>query len=559
MSDRVAPRSRRAAPTARAKAPTTGARVEAVVAERIGAMRQGWPSLLAGAAACGTLIKLGFDAGGYFPADSIPAAAFCFLVLGVLVAFRQPRFALSTPAIVAFTALGGLALWTGLSSTWSLAPDSGFEDFQRTLLYVALFGLALYAAASGRYSRMLLWGALTVCAVVAGAGLLSRLLPGVVEGSVSQVGTYRLSYPLTYWNALGALAAMGALLALGLAANPRSLPWSRGVAATLAVALVVTMELTLSRASWLALILGVAALLVLGAHRVSLLLSGAVIGAAAALALLRLQSYHALLDDPALGAGQVSEGREFAVQLAILAGGAGVVVAMLAAGRRSVMVNDLVERARRPFTIAVAATVVVAACTIYATKSTTVEGRSARGLDAAQNWVSRQWDEFMTPSSFTATGSGRLTSASGTRSDLYRVAINGFEDNPLFGQGAGSFEVLWYRQRNVDEDVRDAHSLDLEVLSELGIVGALLLVAMIGAFATGIVRTRHKGGAVTRSEAAAAGAACCVWVVHSFVDWDWQMPAVSGVTLLVAAAVLPEGRRKPQTRYQRRSAIPRAQ
>jgi len=557
MSDPAARRTRRAAPTARYK-PERGERLRTLAQSQLAASRRGWPSLVAGLCACGVLVKLGFDAGGYFPADSLPAAAFCFLVLGVVLALRRPQFTLSTTALVALTALVGLALWTGVSSMWSLSPDSGFEDFQRTLLYVALFGLALVAAASGRYSRMLLWGALTVCAIVAGAGLLSRLLPDLVAGEDSALAGYRLAYPLTYWNALGAMAAMGALLSLGLAANPRSLPWSRGVAAALAVLFVTTMQLTLSRASWLALIVGVVALVVLGAHRGSLAVTGAIVGFASALAILRLQAYHGLVDDPTAGASQETEGREFAVQLAVLSGGAGVLTAMLAAGRRSVMVNDLVDRARRPLTLVIAGAVVLAVCIGYATSSTTVEGRSAHGLDSAQNWIERQWDDFMAPSSYTAAGGSRLTSARGTRSDLYRVAIDGFQDNPVFGRGAGSFEVLWYRDRRVDEDVRDAHSLDLEVLSELGIVGALLLIALIGSFATGIVRTRHKGGAVTRSEAAAAGAACCVWVIHSFVDWDWQMPAVSGLTLLIAAAVLPEGRRPGQPRHGRRSATARA-
>ncbi len=552
MRERAAPSTRKAAPTARGRPTTPAERARAVAASQGEVLRRTWPSLVAGICVCGVLVKLGFDAGGYFPADSLPAGAFCFGVLALLLALHRPQFALSTTAIVAFAALVGLAFWTGVSSTWSPAPDAGFEDFQRSVVYVGLFGLGLLAAASGRYSRFLLWGALTVCTIIAGAGLLSRLLPGLVSSPATEFG-YRLAYPLTYWNALGATAAMGALLALGMAANPRSLPVSRGIAAALAVVLVVTMQLTLSRASWLALIIGCVALIALAAHRGSLALTTGIVGFAAALAVLRLQAYHGLVDDPTAGSGQVTEGRAFAGQLAVLAGAAGVIVAMLAAGRRSAMVNDVVNRVRRPLTLAATAALVLTAIAIYATKSTTVEGRSASGLYAAQHWVSDQWDEFMTPSRFTATGGARLTSASGTRSDLYRVAFDGFEDNPVVGQGAGAFEVLWYRGRSVDEDVRDTHSLHLEVLAELGIIGALLLLALIGAFASAIVRTRVRGGAVTRSEAAAAGAACCVWAVHSFADWDWQMPAVSGLTLVIAAAVLPEGRRRPETRHQRRT------
>ena len=90
----------------------------------------------------------------------------------------------------------------------------------------------------------------------------------------------------------------------------------------------------------------------------------------------------------------------------------------------------------------------------------------------------------------------------------------------------------------------DAHSLHLEVLSELGLVGALLLLALLGAIGTATSARGMRRGAVTRAQAAAAGAACSVWLLHSFVDWDWQMPAVSGIALLVAAALFPEGRRR---------------
>ncbi len=404
---------------------------------------------------------------------------------------------------------------------------------------------------------MLLWGALTVCAVIGCAALMSRLFPDIVPSDESVLADYRLSYPLTYWNAVGAMAAMGALLSLGLASNPRSLPWSAGSPRRSRAARHDDAADALAR-SWLALIVGVAVLVLLGAHRGALLITGTIVGIAAAWRSCACRSYGALVDSPTAGDGQGPRARSSRASSPCSRGGAGVLIAMLAAGRRSVMVNDLVERARRPVTLAVAGVAVLLACIVYATSSTTVEGRSARGIDRAENWVERQWDEFMAPSSYVASGTERLTSASGTRSELYRVAIDGFEDNPLFGSGAGSFEVLWYRNRRVDEDVRDAHSLDLEVLSELGLVGALLLVGLVGSFGVAIVRTRHKGGAVTRSEAAAAGAACCVWVIHSFVDWDWQMPAVSGVTLLIAAAVLPEGRRPGQVRHRRSAAIARA-
>ena len=49
--------------------------------------------------------------------------------------------------------------------------------------------------------------------VVVGYGLSGRLLPGLVHLAASQTALGRLEQPLTYWNAMGALAAIGLVLA----------------------------------------------------------------------------------------------------------------------------------------------------------------------------------------------------------------------------------------------------------------------------------------------------------------------------------------------------------
>ncbi|MCW2967678.1 MAG: hypothetical protein JWM71_1450, partial [Solirubrobacteraceae bacterium] len=38
--------------------------------------------------------------------------------------------------------------------------------------------------------------------------------------------------------------------------------------------------------------------------------------------------------------------------------------------------------------------------------------------------------------------------------------------------------------------------------------------------------------------AAGPGAALAVWAVHSGVDWDWEMPALTLVAVVLAGAVL---------------------
>ena len=74
-------------------------------------------------------------------------------------------------------------------------------------------------------------------------------------------------------------------------------------------------------------------------------------------------------------------------------------------------------------------------------------------------------------------GSGRRDS---NRYAYWRVALDGFAGAPLQGHGAGSFGVLWLRDRTVPEVVRDAHSIWLETAAELGLVGLALLAALFG-------------------------------------------------------------------------------
>ena len=491
------------------------------------------------------LVAMGFDAGGYFPASYLYAGAAAFAVLGVLLAVRTPHWQPSTHALIALGALAALAAWTGIAASWSPAPGEGRLAFERALAYVGLFGLAVIGAGSGRHARLALWAALGVATVLVVAGLLSRLAPDVVSGSTPDLAGTRLAWPLSYWNTYGTLASLGAILACGLAADPRAHAVVRSGLAGLTVVLLVAMYLSLSRGAWLALFAGFAALLVLGAHRGSLLLTLAVAGGAGALAILRLRGYPELVDEVGGGASQESAGHAYGGQLLLLAGAAAAVQLVIARGRSSVPVMDAMRRFGRPLSIGLAALALAAAAGVYAVAAATIEGSTANALDDGADWVSRQWDDFLATSNLDqapASGTARLTTSRGTRSELYRIAIDGFEAHPLWGDGAGAYHVRWLRTREVDEDVRDAHSLGLETLSELGLIGGAALLAFLGALVAAAVRARIRPGSLRRSEAAAAGAAVIVWVSHSMIDWDWQMPALTGTALLAAAALLPPGR-----------------
>lgn len=514
-------------------------------------MRRAGPALVAASVLTWLLLRMAWDAGGYFPAGYLSAGTIALLTCGLLLAVVQPTYALSTQALVAVAALGGLAAWTGLSSLWSPAPSAAMDATQRDLAYVGLLGLGIVAAGSGRYAKRLVWLALAIVVVICGAGLLARLFPGLIAEPRGGFPTYRLSYPLTYWNALGGLSAMGTVLAFGLAADPRTRWGLRAAAGALSVLLITTMALSLSRGSWLALFAGAAGVVVLGAHRGSLVLTAMVVVPGWALAVVRLQSYPALTDDPLAAGGQAAAGHAFAAQLLLICLAVAGVLAFLGAARSSPEVTARLERLFRPLMLGGAAALAVVLVVGYGARAANVEGTTASSIDRAGDWVDRQWNDFMAPAGETRgpQGSARVTAgASGSRSDVYRVALSAFGDHPVAGGGGGSFRTTWLAERPIGESVVNAHSLEIETLSELGIIGAALLAAFLGAVGSALLRSRMKPGALPRSQVAAVGGGCIVWVVHSAVDWDWQMPAVTGVFLLLACTLFPYGRRKERSR-----------
>jgi hypothetical protein len=495
-------------------------------------------SAVAAAAALGVVGGLAFHAGGYFPTSYLEGGAVALAVLGVLLAVHLPRFALSTHALLGLGALALLAAWTGLSASWSPAPDTALADLQRDLLYVALFGLGLIAAGSGRHAALVGRVVLAVIVIVVGAGLLSRFAPHVVapDPGVPGLTNNRLAYPLSYWNAYGALAAVGVVLAAGMGSDPRAPVVVRALSGAAVVPLTVAVYLSLSRGTWLALMVGAVVLIALGAHRGSLLLTTGVAGSAAAIAVIAAPR-------------GVDSG--YLASLVLLTAAAGGIIGVIAAGRASANMMRALRIVVRPLLIALAALAVVAALVTYAVKSDAVEGHVDRGLRSASHFVSRQWQDFLRPTTGVESGRARLTTARGTRSDLYRVAFDGFEAHPLRGDGAGGFEVRWMQHRRVYEAVRNAHSLELETLGELGAVGGLLLLGFLATLGWAAVRSRMRRAALPSAHAAAVGAACAVWVAHSAVDWDWQMPALTGCVLVLAATLYPVG-----TARRRRSARP---
>src|SRR3954470_6906157 len=167
------------------------------------------------------ILFFSFNGGGYFPGT----VGFAALVVSQMIAVRvlvveDPFAGLSRPLAAVTVVMALFAGWILASGLWSDAKDRALIEFDRALLYLLL--LVLMGLLPRRAYRPM-W-IVRACAVaifvVCAAGLISRVLPHVWPTSPG-VSNNRLSFPLTYWNALGILAAVGLIMSVGLATNDR--------------------------------------------------------------------------------------------------------------------------------------------------------------------------------------------------------------------------------------------------------------------------------------------------------------------------------------------------
>jgi O-antigen ligase len=125
-----------------------------------------------------------------------------------------------------------------------------------------------------------------------------------------------------------------------------------------------------------------------------------------------------------------------------------------------------------------------------------------------------------------------VSTTSSFRTAYWAAALDAARLHPVLGTGSGSFHLTWIERGANGTFVRDAHSLYVEALSELGPVG-LLLVASLVAVPLGAT-VRRRGDPIS----ATAGAAFVVFAVHAGLDWDWEMPVVTLAALGCAGAAL---------------------
>jgi hypothetical protein len=460
-----------------------------------------------GAAAALAVMALGFSSGGYFASDwGLLLLAGTLACLAALLISEPPRLGTLDVALVG--ALVSLAAWQVLSVAWSSGADAPVLDGQRTLVY-AVAAAAVLLLLSRDSVAALLAGVAGGVVVVSLYALLTRVFPGTFGDSAETVAGLRLDEPFGYANALGILAVLAILLLAHLALESPRAEASVTASAAL-VPLATVLWLTLSRGAMLALAAGAVVLVVLAHDRGHALAGVLVLAVLPSLAVLLAAS--ADLTEPAGSlADAKARGQTLAWQLALLVVGAAATGALA----------RWLARRLAPFAVAVTGVLLAAVVAVVL-------------INGPIRLAERAAESFRAPPPVTQQDLNRrlLTLSGSWRADYWRVAWHMFEREPLLGEGGGSFERWWLQERPVASYARDAHSLYLETLAELGPIGLALLA---GALAVPLAALRRSRAVPIAGGAAAAYVA---FLVHAGLDWDWELPLVTLPALACGAALV---------------------
>jgi O-Antigen ligase len=443
------------------------------------------------------------------------------LVFGVAAGAKLERPLYWTGGLIV-----GLSLLCAISSLWSGSVELSAIEADRILVYLGFFLAAFLVAQTDERRQRFAEGLAIAAALVALLGLGSRLLPHVISTTESLGSGSRLRYPLGYWNANGAAAGIGFALLLWTSrrAALTALRWA-SVAAMPAVLL--TLYFTYSRGGLLALVVACGCLIALSRDRLWLLATLA-IGALGALpAVLAVQARSDLANNYPT---QATVDQGVTVLLVLLAGIA--LSLLLFAGlrweerREGRLSGRALDISRNP---AILRGIALAAALLAIAAAVAVGGRA--------------WNQF---SSSDIQGSQnpqqRFSELSGTgRKEFWSAAIDAFEEKPVLGIGAGTYKFAWDQHRPVEDPVHDAHSLYLESFAELGAVGGLLVIGLIGSLLWIGYAAWRDAAEPQRERNAALLAATLAFAVGAAFDWFWEIPGL-GAFLFLPAGVLVAAR-----------------
>lgn len=462
--------------------------------------------------------------GGGFSLSSrhIAGLVVWLLIVALLVLGVGGRSFLARPFYWASGLLLGLAIWSAISSLWSGSVELSVTEADRVLVYLGVFIATFLLAQTNQRRQRFGEGIAIALAGVAILALSTRLLPHVYNLAFSESKGNRLQYPLGYWNADAIIFSFAATLLLWM--SRRSLSAAlRWVAVGALPAVLMALYFTHSRGGILTLLIGAGTLIVLSRDRLWYLATLLIAAVFTAPAIIAVGSRPELDNNfnypPIVGQG-------LAVGGILLVG---IAVTLLCFwGLRRLERGDSgpvrraleISRDRRVLRgIGIAGLVVL--------------------VIAAALFGSTAWHKF-TSSDINAPSSVAEVSSRG-RAQFWEVALEGWQEKPILGHGAGTYQFSWDKLRPITMANTQAHSLYLQALDELGVVGFALALGMVLAMLyIGVQAWRNAGGRERELYAALLGVSVAFAVGVAY-DWFWQL-AIVGAVFFMATGTLVAAR-----------------
>lgn len=508
-----------------------------------------------GALACGAAAMLGAAAVVCFAAflgrgsEHLGATTTVEVVLTLLAGVAIAAAVLLTPRgrrIAGAWPVGLLLALTGLtaiSASWSVTPDASWQEANLMLAYSAVFiaAVALARLAPNRCEAVL-GGIALAAVVVCGYALLMKVFPTLERNN----HWARLLAPFGYWNATGLAAAMGLIACLWLGARRTGHALVNALAYPAAGLLMVTLMLSYSRGALIVAAIGVALWLCI----VPLRLRGAtllIVAGACAAGVVSYDFASSVLSSEGVAlASRASAGHRLgvlllAMLLVLLALGIAI---GFAAGRRAP--SQVLRRRMGAALLALLAIAVLAVVGALAASQRGFTGTISHGVSTLTN-----------PSAPPpANTPGRLTALSSVRARYWKEALQVFSAHPALGAGGGGYATASLHYRPANLDAKHAHGYVVQTLADLGIVGAILTLALLVAWTIAAGNATHPfnrrwSGWRWRSmplpytsERVALLSMLCVVVtfgLHSFVDWTWYVPGTACMALICAGWLAGRG------------------
>ncbi len=505
---------------------------------RVGSLRLDPASLGAWLLPFALIIYLALNNGGYDVIERSEAGMVVWwMVLVGTVVGGLPAAGGTRAGRVMLVVLTAFAAWTALSLIWTESAGRTSIELGRVAAYLGFFALSLAVQGEGRW-RQLLNGAAAALAVVAGIAVLSRLEPtwfprqlaGHFYAPEVQIQG-RLAYPLNYSSGLGALTAMAVPLLLAATYLCRTVA-AQALAAAAFPVVALALWLTASGLSVPVAALGLLVFFLLAPDRLPKLLTLLIAGAGSAV-LFAAVNQRASLDHGLTTPLAQHQGDELLVILIVVCAGIGLVqVGLSLAVRYGTRPRWLlIPKRQAAWALGVLATMLLVGALV-----TGVPGQ------LSDKW--HQFKRFDTSAAGKSRGNQILDFSGNGRYQFWEAAADANATEPWKGIGPGTFEFWWARNGSYGGFVRDAHSLYMDTLAELGIIGFVLIVGLVGGVVViGSVRSLRAPPDL-RLGLAAATAGAAVFAAGAGLDWLWELGVLPVIFLMLAALAVAGGSSK---------------